>query len=55
MLNKSTIAQDGEKLNIGRRGATFYGKADLQGILKKEAQICPGKVLIASEPLLALW
>ncbi|KAF7594882.1 hypothetical protein BBP40_007916 [Aspergillus hancockii] len=53
ILNKLDPAhREGQNIHIGRRGAAFYGKPDLSEILKKEIQICPGRLLltVAADP-----
>ncbi|KAB8256797.1 hypothetical protein BDV32DRAFT_152950 [Aspergillus pseudonomiae] len=53
ILHKSSGAhQEGENIHYGRRGAAFYGKPDFNRILKKELQLCYGKLLlsVAADP-----
>lgn len=38
--------EDGQRIELGRWGKEYYGKPDLKGILEKELQKVPGKLLV---------
>lgn len=45
----------GQKVRIGRRGVTFYGKPDLEGILTKELRGLKGRLLVTGQWSQVLW